>query len=181
MNKTASIYELQKEVSGVGMKFFFISKGQHYIIKVIQYSYIQDLMGRSIFNLGFGDYDVENDKIVDDIITNNGDAYKVFNSVLSSIPLFFENFANGILMIQGSDGKPEYIDKCKLSCMKKFLDECKYYNRRIILYRSYVDKNYDKLSSDYQFFGGFINDTQQTTLEAYECYKKYDAVFLFKK
>jgi hypothetical protein len=35
--------------------------------------------------LGFGDYDLENDKIVDDINTNNGDAFKVFNTVLGTI------------------------------------------------------------------------------------------------
>jgi hypothetical protein len=88
----------------MAFSFFFISKGEKDIIKAIQFSFVQELNGRKIYNLGFGDYDLENDKIIDDINTNNGDAYKVLNTALSTIPIFFENFGSEILMVQGSDG-----------------------------------------------------------------------------
>ena len=76
------VYELQEDDTRNEMTFFFISKGETDIIKAIQYSFIQDLNGRHLFNLGFGDYDLENDKIRDDIDSNNNYVYKVFNTVL---------------------------------------------------------------------------------------------------
>ncbi len=181
MSNVESVYELEADKSGNGLKFFFISKGEQDIIKAIQFSFVQELNGRNIYNLGFGDYDLENDIIVDDINTNNGDAYKVFNTVLTTIPIFFENFGDEILMVQGSDGRPAFAEKCKLECKKKCVDECKNYNRRINIYRGYVDKNYNDLSADYQFLGGIKNEEQQTILETYERCKKYDSVFLFRK
>jgi hypothetical protein len=84
---------------------------------------------------------LESDTIVDNLNTNNGDAYKVFKTVLTTIPLFFENYGSGILMVQGSDGRPEFIETCRLTCKKKCTDECKNYNRRINIYRGYADKN----------------------------------------
>ena len=181
MSNTESIYDLEEDKSENGLKFFFISKGEHDVIKAVQFSFVQELNGRNIYNLGFGDYDLENDKIVDDINTNNGDAYKVFNTILSTVPIFFENFGNDILMVQGSDGRPEFVENCRLICMKKCVDECKNYNRRINIYRGYVNKNYEELNIDYQFFGGITDDGQQTVLELYERYKKYDSVFLSRK
>ncbi|MBW0176883.1 hypothetical protein [Sediminibacterium sp.] len=181
MNNFENIYELKEDKSATGLKFFFISKGERDIIKAVQFSFIQELNGRNIYNLGFGDYDLENDTITDDINTNNGDAYKVLNTVLSTIPIFFENFSNDILLVQGSDGRPAFAENCRLVCKKNCIDECKNYNRRINIYRGYVDKNYEELIADYQFLGGSINEEQQIILQPYERYKKYDSVFLFRK
>ena len=150
-------------------------------MKAIQYSFVQELNGKNIYNLGFGDYDFESDIIVDDINTNNGDAYKVFKTVLSTIPIFFENYSSNILMIQGSDGRPEFIEQCRLACKKKCINECKNYNRRITIYCSYINKNYERLSADYHFFGGIKNQEQQTLIEPYQTYKGYDLVFLLQK
>ncbi len=180
MSDLKSIYDLKMDKSENDLKFFFISKGEQDVIKAIQFSFVQKLNGQNIYNLGFGDYDLENDKIVDDINTNNGDAYKVFNTVLSTIPIFFDNFSNEILMVQGSDGRPEFVENCKLNCKKKCVDECKKYNRRINIYRGYIDKNYEDLIIDYQFLGGVKDEEQLTILEPYERYKKYDSVFLFQ-
>ena len=175
------LYEVVEEKSETGLKLFFISKGKQKLIKVIHYSFVQELSGKKIYNLGFGDYDLVNDTILDEINTNNGDTYKVFNTVLSTIPLFFENFGNEILMVQGSDGKPGFIEKCMRICKKNCVLECKNYNRRISIYCGYVDRNYDQLNIDYQFFGGLIYEHQETEVEVYKRYKKYDAIFLFKK
>lgn len=181
MSTLENAYEFEKEKSAHDLKFFFISKGQQDIIKVIQYSFIQKLNGRGVYNLGFGDYDLDNDSITDNINSNNGDVYKIFNTVLNTIPVFFENYKNEILMVQGSDGRPEFIETCKRICTKSCNNECKNYNRRINIYRSYVDKNYYQLNSSYQFLGGIKNEDFVTILEPFERRKKYDAVFLFKK
>lgn len=181
MSTIENVYELEEDKSANGLKFFFISKGDQDVIKAIQFSYVQELNGQNIYNLGFGDYDLENDKIIDDTNTNNGDAYKVFNTVLSTIPIFFEHFDDEILMVQGSDGRPEFVENCKLICKKQCVDECRNYNRRINIYRSYIDKNCEQLYADYQFLGGLKDEEQHTILESYERYKKYDSVFLFRK
>lgn len=181
MSNIVGLYEVVEEKSDTGLKFFFISKGKLDIIKVIHYSFVQQLNGKNIYNLGFGDYDFVSDTIVDDTNTNNGDTYKVFNTVLSTIPVFFENFGNEILIVQGSDGNPGFIEKCRRICEKNCIQECKNYNRRIKIYCSYVDRHYDRLSIDYQFLGGIINELQQTEVEFYERYKKYHSVLLFKK
>ena len=181
MSNFENIYALEQEKSAQDLTFFFISKGQQDIIKVIQYSFVQKLNDKNVYNLGFGDYDITNDSIIDNVNTNNGDAYKVFNTVLSTIPIFFENYRNDILMVQGSDGRPEFIKNCKKTCTKKCNDECRNFNRRVNIYRGYVDKNYEQLNNEYQFFGGIKDEQQQTFLEPYVCRKQYDSVFLFKK
>lgn len=174
-------YEWKEETSAEGLKFIFISKGVKDIIKAIQYSYVQEFDGRYIYNLGFGNYDLENDSIGDHIITNNGDAYKVFATVLNTIPLFFEYYDNCIVMVQGSDGQPGFKDICKLTCSKKCGSGCKNYKRRINIYRNYVDKHFKELSIEYQFLGGKENKRKKIFTEIYRCGELYDAVFLFKK
>ena len=41
------------------LQFYFVSKGDKDIVKVVQYQYVKDFDGRPLFNLGFGDYDME--------------------------------------------------------------------------------------------------------------------------
>jgi hypothetical protein len=181
MNNSLDVYEIEEQKSERDIKFFFVSKGREDIIKAIQYSFVQELSGRNVYNLGFGDYDLEADTIIDNADTNNGDVYKVFNTVLSTIPIFFESRADEILMVLGSDGRPQFIEDCRQTCTKKCGNECKNFNRRINIYRNYVDKNYAQLAIDYQFFGGFVNELSQTILEDYICGKKYDVVLLSKR
>lgn len=181
MSKIETTYGLVEHKSAIDLKFFFISRGEKDIVKAIQYSFVQELYGQNVFNLGFGDYDVECDSIVDNVNSNNGDAYRVLNTVLHSIPIFFKHFTDSVLMVQGSDGRPSFIDICRDTCKKKCIVECKNYKRRINIYRAYVDKNYHQLIIDYQFLGGIVNNPQQIILEKYQRYKNYDSVFLTKK
>jgi hypothetical protein len=181
MSQTNLAYEFEESKSTNGLQFFFISKGKQDIIKAIQYSFVQDLNGSKVYNLGFGDYDIECDTIIDNVNTNNGDAYKVFNTVLNTILIFFENFKNHMLIVQGSDGRPEFIENCKKTCNKNCREECRNHNRRINIYRAYVDKNYKQLSLQYNFLGGIKNEVNMTFLEPYQCGKNYDAVLLSRK
>lgn len=181
MSAVGSFYELMQQITDDGLRFFFISKGNRDIVKVIQYSFVHVLNGRSVLNLGFGDYDIQTDNVTDDIATNNGDVYKVLNTVLSTVPIFFNYFEDEMLMVQGSDGRPEFVESCKRFCKKQCVEECKNYNRRMHMYSGYVDKNFERLNIDYQFLGGLTVDGKQTILEKYERYKKYDAVFVYEK
>lgn len=174
-------YAIEEDKFAHYLRFFFISKGHQEIIKVIQYTYLQKLYGKDVYNLGFGDYDLDNDSIIDNVNTNNGDAYKVFNTVLASILIFFENYRNSILMVQGSDGGPEFIRNCRLTCSKKCISGCKNYNRRINVYKAYIDKNFNHLNTDYQFIGGITNDLEEIILHPYEPSENYESVFLFQK
>lgn len=136
------VYELYEDDSRDDMTFFFISKGGSDIIKAIQYSFVKEIDGRNLFNLGFGDSDLENDIIRDDIDSNNDDAYKVFNTVLSTVLIFFEKHKNDYLIVNGSDGHKDFIEQCITSCIKRCTTGCKKFNRRMNVYRMLLNKNH---------------------------------------
>jgi len=163
------------------MTFVFISKGKTDIIKVIQYTLLKEIYEQKIFNLGFGDYNVENDKIQDKIDSNNNDAYKVINTVLSTIPLFFEKHRNDYLYVSGSDNDNEFIKHCIIRCKKNCTTHCKNINRRIRLYTKYIDENYLILFIDYQFFGGTKNDLGDIIFENYLRNSKYESILILNK
>jgi len=115
--------------------FTFISNGIYDTIKVIKYQSIESQLTLAngskfeIFNLGFGDKINGEFDFDDSINSNNGDAYKVFNTVLHSIPLFFSKNLGSCLIVSGSD------------------------IRRTRLYNMYVTRNYETLTHDYAFYG----------------------------
>ena len=175
-------YSLDENKSANDLKNVFVSKGKKDIVKAIEYTYVQDVNDSITYNLGFGDYNTENDEVDDESNANNGDMYKVFNTVLSTIPIFFENNKGGVIFVQGSDGVPGFAEKCRLACTKKCGgDECKNLNRRINTYRYYINKNYDQLSADYQFSGGTMGDNNEISYEAYVPFKGYDSIAVKKK
>lgn len=175
---TYPIAEFSDEVSN---KFLFISTGINDIIKAVEYQYIGPFQDNHLYNLAFGDYDFKTGQLNDLVETNNGDHYAVFNTVLSTIATFFKNNPNSILMVQGSDTKQEYIDKCKEICKKKCADTCRNTERRINTYRYYVNKNYDDLIKEFEFVGGETLADGTITKEIYVKGKKYDTVFCKKR
>ena len=158
-----------------------MSEGKEDIVKAIQFSYLQDLNTQPVYNLGFGDYNIETDALVDTTNSNNGDHYRVLNTVLSTIPPFLETYPNAVLMVHGSDGRPDFEANCKATCTKNCIMECKNFKRRINIYRRYLDKNYDELNADYQFKGGVFQQNGDIYLEDYIPRKIYDAVLLSKR
>jgi len=164
------------------IRFFFISTGKEVIIKAVDYTHVSDYNGKKIFNLAFGDYDDLADKINDAAHSNNGDVYKVFNTVLSTIPKFFATFRNEIMMVQGSDSRQDFLENCKIFCQKgcENAAKCKNKDRRINVYTRYVNANYDKLTGEYVFYGG-VKYGNMINIEIYSPTKKYDSVFVFKK
>ncbi len=174
-------YEIKNSDIHETPTYFFVSEGKQTIVKAIQYSYVQQLGGRPVYNLGFGDYDFENENLDDSIDSNNGDHYRIFDTVLSTIPTFFTANNNAFLMVYGSDGSNEFMERCKQKCVKKCGDECRKLNRRIAIYRSYVNKHFASFSVDYEFFGGVKTDSGEHSLERYILGKSYDSILLYKK
>lgn len=173
-------YDLWEKRSLADYKFLFVSRGVEDVAKAIQYAYTQTIDGIDVYNLGFGDYNADTQAISDDVNTNNGDAYKVFNTVLATIPIFFEKFISSLIVVRGSDSTPEFLKNCAMTCRKHCESECKKFNQRIRIYRNYIDKNYLTLSIEYQFYGGYVDENNQILIEEYSQHKTYDAILLSK-
>lgn len=176
-------YPLFEQETGLGIKFYFISIGNKILTKAIDYSYVTDFEGKRIYNLAFGDYDANEDKINDSTHSENGDVFKVFYTVLGSIQYFFEKMPNVILMVTGSDSKTEFAENCFIGCAKGCSDSenCKNKHRRIGVYRNYVNKNYIELSETFAFKGGISGENDVMVVEDYQINKDYDAVFVNRK
>ena len=87
--------------------------------------------GRTVYILGFGDYDEALDTIVDDVNSNNGDIYIVYNTVLSTVPMFFAINEDAAIIVGGSDSHYEFINDCLPTCKKKCVEHCKNYQRQL--------------------------------------------------
>jgi hypothetical protein len=172
-------YIVTKEKSEFGLTFVFYSEGVKGVIKIIDYAYTGLVyLGSRTYNLALGDYNPETKTIHDDSNTLNGDVYVVLNTVLNTVPEFFNDFPDCTLMVKGSDSGELYARSCKLTCRKNCLDSdnCKNKNRRINIYTSYVSSNYDMLVKEYIFYG--VTDD---LTESFQKHKKYDSVFIQKK
>ena len=130
--------------------------------------------------MGFGDYDIENDTISDSVISDNGDHYAVFHTVLGTIQRFFEINPHATIMVQGSDCSKEFLENCRATCRKKCEDKCRNINRRINAYRWYVNKNFEELNKIYTFYGGLRQRDDMIVTERYIKDKLYDSIFLRK-
>lgn len=173
-------YDTKKIYTEDAVQFIFVSKGKIDIVKAIQYHYVQEFLGRRLYNLGFGDYNFSTGEISDDINSNNGDMYLVFYTVLGTIVNFFETLPEAMLMVRGSDSSAEFEPGCRKNCKRNCTDKCEKLNRRIRIYRDYVNKNFDLLNEDYIFYGGLDVDGQEG-IEDYVPARDYKAVFLRKR
>ncbi len=180
--KDTKHYEFQLKEQAVErrLRYFFASIGTATIVKAIEYAPIQEVQGKVVYNLGFGDYDEETDDIVDDINSNNGDVYIVFNTVLNTIPDFFTQHPNDIVYVSGSDSNDGFAEKCRITCRKrtKCVKDCAKIDRRINTYRYYVDKNFDELSESYTILGR--NRQTGTEFVPYLPYDDYHDILVYK-
>jgi hypothetical protein len=80
--------------------FKFVSEGpKGFIKKRIQYSITSK---KDYYNLAFGDVDKSTNDFDDLAITNNNDIEKVLATIAASIFVFFENYPNANIYIEGS-------------------------------------------------------------------------------
>lgn len=180
---SAGYYQFEREQVGENLQFYFISIGNRKIVKVVEYSYAGCIGNKKVFNLGFGDYDIQTGIVDDKANTANGDVFKVFNTVLHITTLFFESFPDAMLVVAGSDSDPLYVESCRKDCRKRCEEECRNSGRRIAIYRAYINKNIELIRNDFYIFGSLeiMDAPEQVILEAYTVNKKYNSVFLAKK
>lgn len=145
--------QLGKETNRI--RYIFESIGEKSITKVIEYSYLTSISGRKVFNLGFGDYDANNDGFIDNVNSNNGDMRMVFNTVLSTIPKFFKTKPNAGIWVQGSDQK------------------------RTRIYCYYVDKHFIMLKKNHLFYG--YEKSANPNIVPFKPLTLYDGILVFKK
>lgn len=158
MNIGENIYKTERQdIDDDSMRFYFFSNGEKEILKIIEYQKVGLLKEKSLFNLGFGDYNWEEQKLSDTAISDNQDHYIVLNTVLSTIPIFFEKYPHSILLVQGSDSTLTFIENCERNCTKNCQFECKKAHRRINLYKRFIERNYLHLSLNYKFYSGAVN------------------------
>jgi hypothetical protein len=184
MTTTAElIYNYVKPVkTSDGLRFFFVSEGELEIVKVVEYKYVGIRQNRSTYNLGFGTYIFETDGLDDPDISNNGDHYKVFNTVLSTIPRFLDLYPEAMIVVEGSDSTSSFPENCRLNCRKKCIaPDCKNANRRINIYKKYVNKNYNQLSKEYVFWGTIKGNGNKAIIEEYRIINNYNSVLFIKK
>lgn len=116
MTHRDNTYEINELKSNDSLKYFFVSRGVIEVIKVVEYQYVRDLNNAQLFNLGFGDYNIELDTIDDTSNTNNTDHYQVFHTVLNTVPKFFDLNPNALMVVQGSDNSENFIRICRATC-----------------------------------------------------------------
>jgi len=144
--------------SSGGLIFTFVSTGQKDVRKVIKYTPIGRYLEREVFNLGFGDVQgMDLSTLTDQSNTNNGDMYKVFNTVLYSIPLFFELHPEVFLFVTGFD------------------------DLRKKVYRRYVRQNISSLSESYLILGCYIEEGEILAIEAIKSLENYDGYLVVQK
>lgn len=182
-------YNVQEDSEEGKQRFFFettsSSTATDPLIKAIEYTLTsQSYQEKRVFNLGFGDYNREHSGIIDDQVTNNGDTYKVFNTVLHTIPNFFDKYGDCYLVVAGSDSRPDFAEKCRLKCVKmKCVDsQCIKQHQRIRNYCNYINKNFDKLNVEYEFEGGTVcEETQSTIVEPFVRGNNYHIILVKKR
>ena len=172
------VYETSLSIENSMVQYLFESAGKRKLIKAVQYSCFKTKSGQAIYNLGFGDYNFETKGISDQQNSNNGDMRTVFNTVLNTVPKFFNDNPGFPIYIQGSDSSDLFEEECRNSCFKKCADICKNKNRRIKTYTYFVDKNFEELSKEYIFFGF---DESKKSFVQYVPKNKYIAVLIYKK
>ncbi|USL96299.1 hypothetical protein D1J36_004135 [Riemerella anatipestifer] len=172
-------YKTELTLNEERLQYLFVSTGTRSIIKAIEYSPITIIGKQTVYNLGFGDYDEATKNIIDDSNSNNGDMYTVFNTVLQTVPMFFKTKPDCVLYVCGSDSTDDFTKKCKPNCKKKCVDSCKLENRRIKIYRYFVDKHFIQLSKEYIFFGK--NRKEGNSFVQYIPGKEYHDILVYKK
>jgi hypothetical protein len=181
MSQFSDAYKIVEAVDDLGILYFFVSKGKQKIIKIIQYTYVQDLFERKLYNLGFSDFDSETSSTLDNHTSNNGDHYRIFHTVLNTIPVFFDRFPDAMIVVKGSDSKETFMMDCMDSCEKNCdIGQCKKAHRRIKLYKSYVERHYNTFMQDYRFFASKEKVEDELIIEGFLKGENYYAILMIK-
>ena len=75
---------------------------------------------KGLYNLAFGDKDIETGEIDDKVISNNGDSEKVLTTVVATVYAFFDKYPDAWIYATGSTKARTRLYKMGIS---KFLEE----------------------------------------------------------
>ncbi len=158
--------------------FIFQSVGNRILYKVVSFDHVYDDKEISIYNFGFGDFVGGEDFILDNVESANGDTYKVFRTVLSVIPRFFEIRQGARVVVKGSDSSPEFEIECRKNCHRN-CDLCRKQHRRIRVYRRFVNSHFEELNQSFRFWGSrSITEGNQWLYSPYKVGEPYLAIFV---
>lgn len=130
--------------------FEFLSEGKRgRIIKVVQF---QPMNIENLYNLAFGDKNMETGEIDDQAITDNGDSEKVLATVVAALYVFVDRYPETWVYATGST------------------------IARTRLYRMGINKYYDIAADDFEIMGVYKNEW-----EWYERGKDYQAFAVHRK
>ena len=126
-------YELK---SGEQLEVFeFVSVGpKGKIPKIVQYT---STNYKDLYNLGFGDKNIETGEIDDIVISNNGDSEKVLATVVATLYAFIDKHKEAMVYATGST-KP-----------------------RTRLYRMGITKYLDEIKEDFEIYGELENGWEE--------------------
>jgi len=140
-------YELKAEKSL--MVFEFVSEGpKGEIPKIIKYS---ETNLKDLYNLAFGDKNLETGELDDTIVSNNGDSEKVLATVVSTVYAFCDKHPDSWIFATGST------------------------KARTRFYRMGITKYIDEIKNDFDVYGLKENEWEKFVKEI-----EYDA-FLVKR
>jgi hypothetical protein len=126
-------YELK---SGEQLEVFeFVSIGQKgKIPKIVQYT---PTNYKDLYNLGFGDKNIETGEIDDIVISNNGDSEKVLATVVATLYAFIDKHKESMVYATGST------------------------KSRTRLYRMGITKYLDEIKEDFEIYGELENGWEE--------------------
>ena len=114
------------------MTFEFVSEGDKGLIyKLVRF---QETNLKDLYNLGFGDKNLETGEIDDKIISNNGDSEKVLATVVATLYAFTDKYPDVWVYATGST------------------------KARTRLYRMGITKFLNDVKKDFEIFGELEND-----------------------
>ena len=118
-------YELK---SGEKLEVFeFVSTGiKGRITKLVQYT---ETNYKDLYNLGFGDKNIETGELDDNVISNNGDSEKVLATVVATLYVFIDKHPDAMIYATGSS------------------------NSRTRLYQIGISKYSDEVMKDFEVYG----------------------------
>jgi hypothetical protein len=130
--------------------FEFISEGPKGLIrKVIQFEQTNE---PNLYNLAFGDVNVQTNELDDLAISNNGDSEKVLATVVSALYSFFDKHPESYVYATGST------------------------SARTRLYRMGISRFYEEMIIDFDLFGQVGDEFEQ-----FEIGKEYSGFLAFRK
>ena len=133
------------------MTFDFVSEGPKGLIpKRVEYRQFGD---KNIYNLGFGDLNVETGEIDDKVVTDNNDSKKVLSTVASTVYTFTKKYPSAVIYAEGSNAV------------------------RTRLYRMGISNNLEELNEKFDVYGYFSN----IGWTIFEKNKDYSAFYIIRK